>query len=54
STIKKVSQHALEVWHHQSLQMTLKYAKVIVLPPPFTIFTPFLWICRSTDRDQPF
>ncbi|XP_055860866.1 transient receptor potential cation channel subfamily M member 8-like isoform X2 [Biomphalaria glabrata] len=54
STIEKVSQQALEVWHHQSLQMTLKYAKVIVLPPPFTIFTPFLWICRSSDVDQPF
>ncbi|KAH9509884.1 hypothetical protein Btru_045519 [Bulinus truncatus] len=54
STIKKVSNQALEVWHHQSLQMTLKYGKVIILPPPFTIFTPLLWLCRSKDVDQPF
>ncbi|XP_055861014.1 uncharacterized protein LOC106058724 isoform X2 [Biomphalaria glabrata] len=52
--IEPVALKSKEIWQHQTVQLTIKYSRVIFLPPPFTLLAPLLWWCRTQESYAPF
>ncbi|KAK0058581.1 transient receptor potential cation channel subfamily M member 1-like isoform X1, partial [Biomphalaria pfeifferi] len=52
--IEPVALKSKEIWQHQTVQLTIKYSRVIFLPPPFTLLAPLLWWCRTKESYAPF